>query len=334
MIAVLLINLGTPQSAEVPAVRAFLKEFLDDSHVIALPRVIRKLLLHFFILPFRPKQSAKAYAAIWDEEKGSPLLTHSMNLAKDLQQQLGQDYLVTLGMRYQKPSIQAALEVILQSDCKKLIVLPLFPQYSNAANGSAIDKLKECLKPVSQLPELRIFREFYQIPAYIAAQASLIKSSLTHQDGILFSYHSLPVSHIKKTASHCAAHCFANQPCNAIKLTNQKCYRAQCYETSRLLAEYLDLQHYEVAFQSRLGRTVWIGPDVKTTMQKMRAQGIKNLLVACPSFVADCLETLEEIGIQGKRQWQALGGEEFTLVPCMNADPVWVKAAAEMIQSA
>ncbi len=334
-IGVLLLNLGTPDSADVGAVKRYLKVFLDDPRVIDLPSWMRKILLYVCILPFRPKQSAKAYQAIWDKEKGSPLLFHTSDLAKSLQLALPASYHVAFGMRYGSPSIQSALDNLLQKECDSIMVLPLFPQYSSAATGSALQQVLEEVAKRGNIPALTLLPPFYQEPWYIEAKAALIAPFLTEKtDKVIFSYHSLPQRQIKKTGSACDTACLQNVPCQAIEDTTRWCYRAQCYQTSRLLAEKLQLgiSDYSVAFQSRLGRTVWIGPDIQTLFSTLIQDNVRNIVIACPSFVADCLETLEEIGIRAQESWHRLGGEKLTLVPCLNAHPNWVNALSQMVQ--
>lgn len=334
---VLLLNLGTPLSPQKQDVRAYLKEFLDDPRVIDLPCVIRKILLHVFILPFRTAKSAKAYAAIWDAKKGSPLLFHTQDFAQQLQNQLGENYQVEVGMRYAAPSIQSAIEKLLKIGVQKIMILPLFPQYSSAATGSALEKALHILSSQNTIPELKILSNFYDDAGYIAAQSAVISPYLQEvkPDAVIFSYHSLPERHIHKTPSQCAKACFDNQPCPPITSLNNSCYRAQCYATTRLIAQQCALppEQYQVVFQSRLGRTKWIGPELIATMHAFIQKGVKNLVVASPSFVVDCLETLEEIGIRAQEEWKAMGGERFTLVPCLNAHPAWVKAVEHKILS-
>lgn len=333
-IGVLLVNLGTPDGADITSVRRFLKEFLDDPRVIDLPGWMRKGLLYAAILPFRPKKTAKSYAAIWDNETGSPLLYHTLALSKELQKSLGENYQVEVGMRYGQPSIATALETLLAHHCRRIKVLPLFPQYSSAASGSAIESFLRSVQNQWNIPEFTVCPAFYDDPQFIQAQAELIRGYLKLKpDKILFSYHSLPVRHIRKSNSDCIG-CNQNSSCPALTDLNYNCYRAQCYETSRLIAKDLNLdpEHFEVVFQSRLGRTAWVGPDLQKLLPEMLKKGVKNVLISSPSFVADCLETLEEIGIRAQREWYALGGKQFTLVPCLNSSPAWVKAVDAMVR--
>ncbi len=321
---ILVINLGTPNSAEVSSVRSYLREFLTDKRVIDLPLPLRWLLVNVLILPFRPKKSAHAYQSIWTTA-GSPLLCLSQNLIQQLQQQVGSTSKVALGMRYGQPSIPEALNQL--KECDSLTILPLYPQYSSAATGSSIEEVMDYISSLEVIPSLKIIRDFYKHPAYIKAQAEIIKQHLADQDHVLFSYHGIPERQILK--SGCQKVCVDICP---IDPENKGCYKAQCHNTSFLLAQELGLpsDQYSSAFQSRLGKTPWIKPYTDEVFSELAAQGKRKLVIACPSFVTDCLETLEEIGIRARQQWFELGGEEFTLVPCMNDSPLWVKAVVEI----
>lgn len=329
----LLINLGTPTAPSVDAVRAYLDEFLMDPYVIDLPYMLRYALVKGIILRTRPQASAQLYQSVWMEE-GSPLLVLSLHFKTALQQLLAEDCVVELGMRYGTPSIDSALEKLMQQPLKELIVLPLFPQYSQAATLSAI----ECFKRAAQkytLPPTRIIEDFYNHPAFIEAYAALISEHLDleqHQH-LLMSYHGLPVKHLEKTGcQHVGKQCFDAIGCPRISAQNQQCYRAQCFATTRLLAAQLQLKpnQYSVSFQSRLGKTPWIKPYTDLHLEDLYAQGIRKLAVACPSFVTDCLETLEEIALRAKEQWMELGGESFTAIPCLNSSELWLRAVAKI----
>lgn len=322
----LLINIGSPESPDVPAVRRYLRAFLSDKRIIDLPYLLRMVILYGFILPFRPKRSAHAYQAIWTAT-GSPLLNHSNALAQAVQAQLGTQYNVAIGMRYGKPSISDALEQL--KNCAHITVLPLYPQYSSAATGSSIECVLQTLAPNMVFPSLTIIRDFYQHPAFLHAQAEQIKPYIKHHDHVLFSYHGLPENQLKKAG--CKPVCVTT--CPPLSAANQGCYRAQCLQTSAKLAQTLDLKNYSTSFQSRLGRTPWIKPYTDEVLAELVKTGVKRLAVACPSFVADCLETIEEIGIRAKEQWHQLGGEELTLIPCMNHDALWVDAVVTMVKT-
>ncbi len=323
----LLVNLGTPDSPSVKDVRRYLREFLMDPHVVSLPWLARALLVYGLILPFRPKQSAHAYQQIWQKD-GSPLMHHSVALKNKLSEVLGKNTRVELAMRYGKPSIHQALASL--KSCQDITVLPLFPQYATATTGSIIDKINDIRGNDNAKPSLKIIRDFYQDERYIDAQAKLIDKHLAPQDFLLLSFHGLPVKQL--TALGCTD--AGLETCrDCIKLTRPLCYRAQCVQTAKLLQSELKLtdDKIKVSFQSRLGKTPWIKPYTDETLIQLREQGIKDIAIACPAFVADCLETLEEIGIQAKEQWRSLGGQGFKLIPCLNSDADFVDGIAKLV---
>lgn len=313
-IGVLLINLGTPDAPTTQAVRRYLREFLSDPRVIELPSLLRWILVYFFILPFRPRKSAQAYQAIW-QEQGSPLLIYSRKLQKALSQRLGASYQVEMAMRYGKPDLLTALRKL--QPCDKILILPLFPQYASAVSGSAIEFCLQEIASWKYIPAITVQQEFYNHPGFIDAFAQTIQNNLANKkvDLILLSYHGLPQRQLLK-----------NSP-------KSPDYREQCFATSKALAESLQLtpEQYQVSFQSRLGKTPWIKPYTDEVLSQLAARGIKRVAIACPSFVTDCLETLEEIGIRARQQWQQLGGEELILIPCLNDSAVWVDALQTMI---
>lgn len=321
----LLINLGTPDTANLPAVRHYLREFLIDHRVIDLPWPIRYLLVYGLIIPFRARKSTEAYKAIWLKQ-GSPLLYHSQQLVEQLQHDLGSKCTVALGMSYGNPSIASGLEKL--NDCNQLTIVPLYPQYSSAATGSAIEQTLKIIAKQEIIPSIKIISNFYQHPAYIQTQVELIKMHLNPKHHLLFSYHGIPERQILKGG--CSALCI--EDCSLKK--NPNCYKAQCYRTSQLIAQGLNLssQQYSTSFQSRLGKTPWIKPYTDELLVSLVAQGIKNLAITCPSFVTDCLETLEEIGIRAQKQWSQLGGEQFVLIPSMNSNPLWINALKNIAQ--
>ena len=339
-IGVLLLNTGTPKKAEKKHVARYLHQFLMDPRVIDLPWIIRWPLVHGLIIPARLKSSTEAYQAIWTNG-ASPLSIHSQALKNALAEQLNSSdsthrYVVELGMRYGEPSIPSAVEQLEKAQCDEWIILPLFPQYASASTGSAIEAVLKCMG--WNIPSFQIKNHFYHYPGFINAYAKIISdtTSLNKPDSfLLFSYHGLPERHIEK--SQCTHHntCYQTEKSCPIASTNHPfCYRAQCFLTSKLLADKLalDPQHYATAFQSRLGKTPWIKPYSDHYLASLIQQGIKHLNVVCPSFVADCLETLEEIGIRLKSQWHTLGGESFTLIPCLNSHEMWVHSFAEYIR--
>jgi len=329
---VLLINLGTPDNCDPKSVYAYLKQFLNDPRVVDLPAVVRYILVNWFIIPFRYKQSAHAYQQIWTNQ-GSPLLTHSYDLVEAVRKAFGSTVQIELGMRYGNPSIESAIDKL--KDCQKIMAIPLFPQYSSAATGSAIQALLEVLGQRWNIPELIIKKDFFNNSDFIYAYASLIRDNLKDKkiDRLIFSYHGLPQRHIEKSACH--SPCTRSEFCPKPDHLNMYCYRAQCYETARLIAEELNLSStdYVVAFQSRLGKTPWIGPYTDVVLAELREKKVDNIAIVCPSFVSDCLETLEEINIRARAQWLELGGREFVFIPCLNTYSAWVDGLVNMIKA-
>ncbi len=325
----LLINLGTPESPAPSDVRTYLREFLSDPRVIDLPAWRRWLFLNLFILPRRPRQSGKAYAQIWTD-RGSPLLFHSQDLVAKVQERLGTSTKVVLGMRYGRPSIAAALGELCEAGIRRIVVLPLYPQYSSAATGSSVERVFECAAELWNVPCLQIVPPFYDHPAYIQACATVARPFVDRPEveRVFFSFHGLPERHVLKsdrTGSHCLASATC---CHEIVDANRDCYRAQCYTTASLLAERLGVPPEKkiVCFQSRLGRDPWIQPFTDVVVEEEARGGCKRAVILSPAFVADCLETLEELEIRAAASWKAAGGESLELVPSLNARDEWVDA--------
>ena len=334
---VLLLNVGTPDSTSTRDVRRYLREFLSDPRVLDMPAASRWLFLNGVILPLRPRRSAAAYRKVWTS-KGSPLLVHSRALQAGVAAALGDTHEVELAMRYGSPSIAAGLERLQQAGVRRIVLLPLFPQYSEAATGSALARVSELLGRSRDVPALLTIPPFFDHPGYIRAVAARARQELATAapDHVLFSYHGLPERQIRRTDPS-GNHCLASEPCcDIVGGRNRDCYRAQAFATSRALARELALDpaSWSVAFQSRLGRTPWILPHTDKELPLLAAKGVKRLAVMCPSFTSDCLETLEEIGFRANDQWRELGGEELTLVPCVNAQPDWIETVAEMVRAA
>ena len=332
---VLLIQLGTPRSPAVSDVRRYLREFLADRRVLDMPRLPHWLLLHLVILPLRPRKSAAAYASIWTRE-GSPLLLHSRRLAEAVGAKLGDDFVVELGMRYGEPSVQEALTRLARAEVNRVVGLPLFPQHADSTTGSALAHFFDRVGGRWQEPELSSIGAFYDHPAYIASVAALARDPLHgfRPDHLLFSYHGLPERQIRKGDAS-GSFCLSSEACcAAIGADNRDCYRAQCFATTRALAAALEIdpERHSISFQSRLGRIPWIRPYTDDVLPELASGGIRRLAVMCPSFVADCLETLEEVGIRARQQWMEAGGEDFLLIPSLNSDPRWAEAVAGMIR--
>ncbi len=332
---VLLLNIGTPDSTSVADVRRYLAEFLSDPRVIDIHPVARWLLLHAVILRVRPKRSAEAYSEVWTE-RGSPLLFHSQDLAAALQQRLNGEASVRLAMRYGNPSIADALEAFARDGVDRIAVLPLFPQYSAATTGSAIEATKAAANSRWNLPQLQMIGEHADDPGYIEALAATLRPALEPApDHILFSFHGLPERHVRK-GDPSGGHCLQRGDCCEVVVdANRRCYRAQCFATARALQAVVGLadEQLSVAFQSRLGRTPWIGPHTDATLAELGRQGVKRLVVMTPSFVADCLETIEEIGLRGRETFLEAGGGEMILVPCLNASPSWVDGLEALVRA-
>ena len=336
-VGVLMLQLGTPDSPSTSDVRTYLREFLSDPRVLDMPAPARALLLNAIILPFRPKKSAHAYRQIWTSE-GSPLLRHTESLTAKVSRILGESYRVAFGMRYKNPSIQSAIDELVAAGCERLVVLPLFPQYASASGGSAVAKTLEIVQKRWNIVDVSTIGAFYDDPGYLHSVASVGKPALEEflPDHVLFSYHGLPEKHLRRSDDSGAWCLTVDDCCDAITAENRFCYRAQSYATTRGLVEHLGLEEgtYSTAFQSRLKGQKWIEPYTDYLLPELFAHGVRRLAVFTPSFVADCLETLEEIGIRGRKQWMDLGGTDMLLVPCINdADP-WAERAAELVLAA
>ncbi len=335
-VGVLLLQLGTPSSPTTRDVRRYLSEFLSDPRVMDVPTPVRWLLLNAVILPFRPRKSAELYRKIWTEN-GSPLLVHTEALASDVQSKLGDRYIVEVAMRYGSPTIADALDRLVARDVADIRVLPLFPQYASSAGGSASAHTMELLADRWNVPPVSFLPEFYDEPGYISAIVEVAEPRLDQfrPDHILFSYHGLPERQVKK-ADTTGIHCLVSAGCcDTTGPVNRHCYRAQCFATTRLVAAGLDLSpdSYATAFQSRLAGTPWITPQTDRVLQGLHDSGIRRLTVFTNSFVADCLETLEEIGIRLRNQWKELGGEDLLLIPCVNETPTWVDTVVAMVST-
>ena len=322
----LLINLGTPTEPSTRAVRAYLKVFLSDPCVFDVPAILRFILLRCIILPTRSSQSARAYQKIWMNE-GSPLMVHSVSLQKKIQKRLGDDYVVELAMRYGHPSIASALSR-LNRYCEKILIVPLFPQFSLATNISVEREVSKQAKKLDITKKLLWQSAFFADDFYIDALVASVSPRLNQKkpDFVLFSYHGLPVRQLEKSGADCQG-CDREGPCPKLSLANARCYRAQCYATTQAVISHLKLSddRYMVSFQSRLGRIPWLQPYTDQLLPKLYQSGVRRLMVICPSFVVDCLETLEEIAIRASAQWKALGGESLELVPCLNDHPSWIE---------
>lgn len=328
--AVLLVNLGTPDSPSVKDVRSYLSQFLNDPRVIDIPWLFRKLLVNFIIVPFRAPKSARIYQKLWTEN-GSPLLHFGKKTRELLQAELKDNFDVHLAMRYKNPSIPDVLEVIRKKNYDRIIVLPLFPQYASASTGSALDEVMRVIQKWWVIPELRIISQYYDHPRFIEAFVARGKQyNLNDYDHILFSYHGLPERQVDKVYNEglCADHNCENE----ITEENKFCYKATCYATTRLLASSLNIpsEKYTVCFQSRLDQK-WIQPFSDEVVKECGNKGMKKLLVFSPAFTADCLETIIEIGEEYQEIFEEHGGEKVQLVESLNDHPLWIQCMKELV---
>lgn len=334
--ALLLVNLGSPASPEVADVRRYLNQFLMDPYVIDLPWPLRRLLVSL-ILVKRPEQSAHAYASIWWEE-GSPLIA----LTRRLQQAVAPLWPhgpVEIAMRYGEPSLENALAGLAAGGVTQVVLAPLYPQFADSTVTTVLEQVRAIARERNLPLGFRLLEPFYAQALYLDALAESAKPWLAHDfDHLLLSFHGLPESHIKKLLPKGEPHALTVPDCcaGASPQAQAACYRGQCYSVARAFAERVGLpeEKWSVAFQSRLGKNKWIEPYTEATLDALAAKGVKKLLVMCPAFVADCIETLEEIGIRGNEQFRAAGGEELVLVPCLNDDPQWAQALVQLCEQA
>lgn len=329
---VLLLQLGTPDSPSTSDVRKYLTEFLNDPRVIDVNPILRAILVNLIIVPFRSPKSAKLYREIWTEN-GSPLLIYGNSVKNKLTNILGDDYIVELGMRYRKPSIKSAIDNLMSNNVKKIIVLPLFPQYASSSTGSAVEKTMSIIKKLEVMPDVDIISTYYDNEGYINSWRNVASTfDFNDFDKVMFTFHGVPWRHIRK--SGCQCNCQQGpKECDAINEQNYMCYRAQCFATARAIALNLGIpeSHYEITFQSRLGRDPWLTPYTDETLVKWAKSGIKKVLVFSPSFVADCLETIHEVGTEYNELFQHNGGESVTLVPSLNDNSEWITFLASLV---
>ena len=331
--AVILVNVGTPDSPSVADVRRYLFQFLNDRRVIDLPWLLQKILVNLIIVPFRAPKSANLYQKLWDE-KGSPLLYYSEQVAEKLQLRMGGNYRIYNTMRYGNPSLEKALKQIENQNFKKIIVLPLFPQYASATTGSVSEFIMEKISHWNAIPELRFINHFHDHPAFVDAFVSQAASyQVTKWDHVIFSFHGLPLRQLSKV--HPEIDC-TECLCKTQSIEEGKfCYQAACYETARLIAGKISLttSDYSVSFQSRLTKN-WMIPFTDVVLVKKAKEGIKKILIFAPAFVADCLETKVEIGDEYKLLFKKHGGEDLQLVESLNDHDCWIEGLNQIITSA
>ena len=330
---VMLVNLGSPESTEVKDVYRYLMEFLMDGRVIDYPHLFRKLLVGGIIVPLRAAKSAEAYRAIWTKE-GSPLVQISGQLRESLQTEM--DEPVVLAMRYGKPSVEAAFEKLVEAipGLEEVVSVPLYPHYAMSSYETAVEHAREVHRRKGYRFRLRFVPAFYGDQRYLEALSENIRPYLENDyDHLLFSYHGIPQRHIKKS-DVTGTHCLQRENCCLLPSSAHAfCYRHQVLDTTSRVVEILRIPQnkYSVSFQSRLGKG-WLEPFTDLRLEAFPQEGVKKLLVVCPSFVSDCLETLEEIAIRGKESFLLAGGESFQMIPCLNVHPLWIKAVAGLVR--
>jgi ferrochelatase len=329
---VLLVNLGSPDSTSVPDVRKYLREFLMDGRVLDAPWPIRFCVVHFTILPSRPKESAHAYEKIWTPE-GSPLVVTSRRVQKKLQARVNVP--VELAMRYQNPSIESAVRKLNDAQVDDLFLIPLFPHYAMSSYESAVVRVQEVAAQIAPRMKVTVQPPYFDAPDYIAALAASAEPALsTGYDHLLFSFHGIPERHLRKSdPTHC--HCLAKENCCEVPSpAHATCYRAQCFKTVAAFVAKAGVpaDKYSISFQSRLGKDPWLKPYTDFELVEFPKRGIKKILVICPAFVSDCLETIEEIGMRGRETFMEAGGKVFAQIPCLNEHPLWISALENMVR--
>lgn len=337
MKGVILLNVGSPKSPDVSDVRSYLHEFLMDPCVLNKPFILRWILVNLLILPTRPKQSAKAYAKIWDETEGFPLISLTRTLVEKLKNQLKVP--ITFGMRYAEPSINDGIQELLSltnGQLSELYVIPMFPQYALSSSFTAVEAVKRVVKDMKLSIQLTVKEPFYEDPNYIQALFASIKPYWEDNqlDHILFSFHGLPESHLRQTDPTKVTCLSKPSCCEFDSPAIATCYRAQAFKIVNQVVKPLGLpsESYSTSFQSRLGREPWLTPFTDETVEDLAKKGVKRLGVACPSFLTDCLETIEEIGLEAKEAFLEAGGESFVLIPCLNDQDRWVSVMSTWIR--
>jgi len=328
--AVLLVNLGSPDSPSVPDVRRYLNEFLMDERVIDVAWPLRRFIVGMILIS-RPKESAHAYQTIWTKE-GSPLIVTSRRVQAELQKRVPVP--VELAMRYQNPSIESAVQSLAGKGIKELLLIPLFPHYAMSSYETAVERVKEVVVKRAPQISLKVEPVYFDAPAYIAALAASAADFMNKDfDHLLFSFHGVPERQIKKsdpTGRHCLT---VPNCCEVTSPAHATCYRAQCFKTAAAFVQKSGVPagKFSISFQSRLGKDPWLKPYTDQELPRLAQEGKKKVLVICPAFVSDCLETIEEIGMRGRETFLAAGGTEFTRIPCLNEHPLWIAALEKMV---
>ncbi len=328
--AVVLLNLGTPDSPAVGDVRKYLSQFLNDPRVIDIPWLLRKMLVNLIIVPFRAPKSAKIYQELWTKD-GSPLLLHSLDAKKKLQEALGEDFYVDLAMRYQSPSMESVLADIKKKNFRKIILVPMFPQYASSSTGSALEEAMRIIQQWWVIPELSVVSQYSDHPGYLDAFADRGRQHNPDKyEHVIFSYHGLPTRQVDKVYNEGLC---SDRDCeHEHSDENNFCYKAACYATTRGIAERLNIPEdkYTVSFQSRLNDK-WLKPFSDVVVEELAKKGVKKVLVFSPAFTADCLETTIEIGGEYKEIFEANGGEHLQLVESLNSSPIWIDTLKDIV---
>ncbi|MBC8097692.1 MAG: ferrochelatase [Akkermansiaceae bacterium] len=327
--AVLLVNLGSPDSPSVPDVRRYLNEFLMDGRVIDVAWPIRRFVVGTILIK-RPAESAHAYDKIWTKE-GSPLVATSRHVQAALQKRVSVP--VELAMRYQNPSIESAIQALAGRGANDVLLIPLFPHYAMSSYETAVVRVQEVAAKLAPQMKITVQPPYYNAPDFIAALVASAEPFLKDYDHLLFSYHGIPERHIKKSDTT-GCHCLSRPDCCEVPSpAHATCYRAQCYQTTSAFVAKAGVpaDKYSVSFQSRLGKDPWLKPYTDYELVRLAQEGKKRMLVICPAFVSDCLETIEEIGMRGCEDFLKASGKEFTRIPCMNEHPLWIEALEKMV---
>jgi ferrochelatase len=328
--AILLLNTGTPEAPDTRNVRKFLSQFLNDKRVIDLPWLFRKILVNLIIVPFRAPSSSKRYKRLWTD-KGSPLHYYGISLQEKLADKLGEDFIVRFAVNYGKPGIEETIAEVCSLKAERITVFPLFPQYASSTTGSVIEKCEKTLSAMKNIPEFTAITEYYSHPEYISALSSCVSEyGPSGFDHIVISYHGLPLRQVNK--AHDGRSCAELNCTGALTKENSPCYQAMCFETSRRLAAKLNIEpeNYTVCFQSRISKN-WLSPFTDEIIISLAKEGKKNIMVICPSFTADCLETIIEVGEEYRDLFISNGGEKFLMVPALNDREIWVDAILKIL---
>jgi ferrochelatase len=326
--AILLVNLGSPDSPSVPDVRRYLNEFLMDGRVIDTPWLVRRFVVGMILIN-RPKESGHAYEKVWTKD-GSPLIVASRNVQKLLQARVSVP--VELAMRYQNPSIESAVKSLVAKKIDDVLLIPMFPHYAMSSYETAVVRVQEVAKKFAPQMKITVQPPYFDAPDYISALVASAKDFLKDYDHLLFSYHGIPERHLHKS-DPTGCHCLQKENCCEVaSAAHATCYRAQCFATTRAFVKLAGVPEgkYSVSFQSRLGKDPWLKPYTDYELPRLAIEGKKRMLVICPAFVSDCLETIEEIGMRGYEEFSAGGGKDYTRIPCMNEHPAWIAALENM----